>query len=106
MSEREVLSMTSHLLASMVSLVAAAPTPAAFSDAAINGDNVRSWVTHAGGTLFVIFAVIRGALAFWRQRLTEVLILAALACVCAIFVFAPDTFQGLGGALLRVITQG
>src|SRR5258708_39878168 len=87
MSEREVLRMAGHV----ISVLLAAP-----GSIPVDGGNVRVWLTTVGGNIFLALVVIRGAVAVWRGRLLEILVLAALAALCAIFVYFPGVFQALG----------
>lgn len=93
MSEREVMAMTVHL----VSIVLAADA------IPVDGGNVKAWLTTLGGNLFLAILVIRGALAIWRGRLLEIVILAALAVLCAVFVYQPDVFQAVGQSVIAVL---
>ena len=95
MSEREVLTMAAQL----VWVLAAAAVP-------IDGDNVRSWLTHLAGNIFLAIVVVRGAIAIWRARLLQVLALGALAVLCAVFVYAPDVFQGLSQSMVTMVRGG
>ena len=66
----------------------------------VDGGSAKAWLTTLAGNVFLAIVVLRGAFALWRGRLLEVLVLAGLAVLCAIFVYFPDVFQALGQAVV------
>jgi hypothetical protein len=91
------MTMTAHVVS--VVLAAAGSIP-------VDGGNVKTWLTTLAGNIFLALVVIRGAIAVWRGRLLQVLGLAALAVLCAVFVYAPDTFQGVAQSVVAVVKGG
>jgi hypothetical protein len=93
--------MTAHLISAL--LAAPPPAPGAIP---VDGGNVKGWLTTVAGNIFLALVVIQGAISVWRKRLLEVLGLAALAVLCAVFVYFPDVFQGLGQSVVSVVKGG